>query len=691
MTFTAAVCFELRGRVLTPYQRWNGPGDPVQKDQDRFNQWAASFGGPIIKNHLFFFFSYETLRNSSASLAQGWFETPQFLSAVKSANASSIASKIAGYPGEGASFNATIPKTCAQAGFTTPGTCQVVDGGLDIGSPLKTGLGTSDPSYVNNGMPGIGGGLDGIPDIMFVQTVNPNISAPQQFNGRIDYQATSKDLFAFTLYYVPNNATFYNGPARSANLWHSDRLNEAANILWQRTIAPQWLNEARVGVTRWFYNEVTSNSQEPWGLPTDNIDSLAGASIGAFGAPGPGVFYQTTYNFRDTVSASLGAHSIKFGADMYWEQDNDSEAWSARPSYNFRNLWDFANDAPYSESGNFDPRTGVPSSATKYIRSSIYAGFLQDDFRVTPSLTLNLGLRWEYFSPVHEKYGNLSNAILGSLPDPLLGVRVQVGGDLYNAKHDNWGPQLGFAWRPFASSSRFVVRGGAGIGYNRMEEAITLNGRSNPPLIEGLYLTGSQILYSTPANVHQFAGWPENPIALQSFDPTTGLPVGTAVQLQAFPLSEPTPVTYRYSFGTEYNFVGNWVAKADYQGSLSRHSTRQVNENWFFQPLNTQIQSLNFYLNDANSSYNALLLELEHRFAKSFQIDFQYRWSHTIDDGSNDYYTGEYPFGIQYLKGDADFDVRHNVKLYGIWTPTLFRAITIGRRNWLAVGRSQEF
>lgn len=660
---------------LDAYQRWNGPDSPVQRDEDRFNQWAASLGGPIVKNHLFFFFSYETLRNSTAALAQGWYETPQFLSAVSAANPGSIAAKIASFPGEGASYNAIIPRTCAEAGLPLAGQCQPITiggqyAGLDIGSPLKAALGTADPSYVSNGTPGVGGGLDGVPDVMFVQSVNPTINSPQQFNGRIDYQATTRDLFAFTTYCVPNDSTFYNGPTRSANLWHSDRLNETANVLWDHTISPRLFNEARVGVTRWFYNEVGSNSQEPWGLPSDNIDGMGSVGVNYFGAPGPGVFYQTTFNFRDTVSASFGRHSLKMGADIYWEQDNDSEAWSARPSYNFRNIWDFANDAPYAESGNFDPTNGVPSSATKYIRSNIYAGFIQDDFKVSQRLTLNLGLRWEYFTPVHEKYGNISNVLLGSLPDPLLGAKLQVGGDLYNASKNNWAPQFGFAYKPFAGNDRLVTRGGFGIGYNRMEEAITLNGRSNPPLIASDYLTGSQINYAIPTDVHQFAGWPVTPAAVQTFDPSTGLPSnGAAVQLTGFPENLQTPVTYRYSFDTEYNIGGNWVAKAGYQGSSTRHYTRQLNYNWFFQPLNPQIQALTFYVNDANASYNALLLEVEHRFAKSFQIDLQYRWSHTIDDGSNDYYIGEYPFGLQYMKGDADFDVRHNIKLYGVYTP----------------------
>ena len=78
---------------------------------------------------------------------------------------------------------------------------------------------------------------------------------------------------------------------------------------------------------------------------------------------------------------------------------------------------------------------------------------------------------------------------------------------------------------------------------------------------------------------------------------------------------------------------------------------------------------MTYFLNDTNGNYNALLAELEHRFSRSFLVDAQYRWSRTIDEGSNDYTIGEYPYGIQYLRGLADFDVRHLIKLYGVWSP----------------------
>jgi hypothetical protein len=677
--FHGSALFKADRPGLNAYQRYNGPNNPVQRNTDRFNQWAGSIGGPIIKNRLFFFFSYETLLSSSSSTGLNWYETPQFLSSVAGASPNSYAARYANYPGEAVAANQIVTKTCGDAGITSAAVCQPVFSngryaGLDVGSPLR-GLarGLQDPAYINNGNFGAGGGLDGIPDVFYVQTVNPVTLRPQQYSGRVDYQATSKDLLTFTTYYVPSDQTFYNGPVRAANLWNSNRLNESAALLWNRTVASNLLNEARFNVTRWTFNEIGSNPQEPWGLPQAQVDTFGSVALQFLGAPGPGVFAQTTYNFRDTATLVTGNHSIKVGADLYWEQDADSNAGAARPTYSFRNIWSFGNDAPYQEVGNFDPKTGQPSAASKYIRSAIYAGFVQDDYRVAPNLTLNLGLRYEYFQPVREKYGNISNVVLGSGPNPLTGLTLRVGGDLYNASKLNFSPQIGFAWRPNPASQRFVVRGGFGIGYNRMQEAITLQGRANPPLITGFTLTGANVLYALPDNVNQFAGYPANPNARQTFDPNTNLPTGGApISLTGFPSFVPTPYTYRYSLDTQYDLGGNWTAKLGYQGSSSRRYTRQNNLNFLYGRSNPIIQNLYYYTNDTNGNYNALLTEIEHRFAKSFQIDAQYRWSKTIDNGSNDMFIGEYPYGLQYLRGLADFDVRHLFKVYGDYSPRFF-------------------
>lgn len=695
---------------LNAFQKWNGPVAPgavtpeergLQRSTDRFNQFGGSVGGPIIRNRLFGFFSYETLRNGSVNTDTAWYESPQLLQA---AAPNSITGQLFAFPGEGVSFNTIIPRTCADAGLTAPGQCQAVTSngkfaGLDIGSPLTSPLGTPDTTFVDPGNPGVGNGLDGIADIIPALTRNPTNIVDTQYNARVDFQATKKDLIAFSMYQVPVRTDSFNGPVRPANLFHHRATNQSATLLWDRAFSSTLLNEARFGVTRWYWNEVETNPQEPWGLPINKVDTfgsigILGSNSNAnqlnFGAPGPSIFNQTTYNLRDTLTKVWGQHSFKFGIDFYKEQNNDQAPYAARPTYNFRNLWSLLNDAPYQETAvNFDPLTGRPTSVRKDIRSNIYAAFIQDDIKVRPNLTINLGLRWEYFGPIHEKQGNISNVVLGSGPDPLSGLRLRLGGNLYNASKNNWGPQIGFAWSPIRYENRVVFRGGFGVGYNHPQEAITLDGRFNPPL--GVALTfnspnpqggveGSQIVYAVPGDVNQFDGWPVNPNAIESFDPVTHLPTGGApVNLLAIPQNLNTPVTYRYSFDTNVDLGNNWAMTLGYQGSSTRHYGRTVNLNWMFAPLNPRVQSTNYHADDANANYNALLGQLQHRFSRSFEVDTQYRFSKIIDEGSHDYYIDQYPFAPEFARGPADFDVTHNFKLWGIWTPTILR----GRHGWL--------
>lgn len=692
---------------LNAYQRWNGPaserpGTPQERgllrNTDRFNQFGGSVGGPIIHDKLFGFFSYETLRNNSVSNTTAWYETPQFL---QLAPASSIASHLLTFPGEGVSAGAILQRTCADAGLTSG--CQEISSngqfqGLDIGSPLTTPLGTPDTTFVGPGTPGVGNGLDGIPDLMPVLTTNPTTNTFTQYNARVDFQATSKDLVAFSMYLVPVRTDNFNGPTRPANLFHHQAWNQAGTLLWNRTFSPTLLNEARFGITRWYWNEVDTNPQEPWGLPMDNIDTFG--SIGVlgsnsqanqlrFGAPGPSIFNQTTYNIRDTLTKIYRNHSFKFGADIYREQDNDQFPGNARPTYNFRNLWSFLNDAPYQETAvNFDPLTGQPTSVRKDVRSSIYAFFVQDDWKVRPNLTINLGLRWEYFGPISEKQGRISNVLLGAATDPLTGLSLKLGGNLYHSSKNNWGPQIGFAWTP-GQQSKFVVRGGFGIGYNHPQEAVTLDGRFNPPFSFAFDdsspnpaggVAGTKIVYAVPADVHQLEGWPVNPNTIVSFDPVTHLPTsGAPISLVAIPQNLHTPLTYRYSLETQYALGGNWALTLGYQGNTTHHYGRTYNLNWTLTPLNPQVRSVNFHADDANANFNALLAQVQHRFSRSFEIDGQYRYSRSIDEGSHDYYTDQYPFAVQFARGLSDFDSTHNFKFWGIWTPTIFHS----NRHWL--------
>lgn len=670
---------------LNAYQRWNGPGSPspVAKDTNDFNQFAGSLGGPVLKNKLFAFFSYETLRNDSVNISTGWYETAQFRQSAAAGN--SVAKQLLSFAGVEPVTISTINLTCAQAGL--PSTqCRDAAGGVDLGSPLRLPLKSSDPTYGQPGTPyGIGSGFDGIADAVFLQTSGPNKVTNQQFNGRMDYNVTPKDTLAFSVYWVPVDNKFFNGPARSHNLFNHNSTARSFTGIYTRTISPTMINEARFGLSGWDWNEFESNPQMPWGLPTANLWGMGSIGVANFGAPGFSIFDQKTLNYRDTLTKIQGSHTLKFGADVSNSLFLDTAPWSARPSYDFRNLWEFANDAPYREGGNFDPVTGQPTTVEKNLRFHVVGLFVQDDWKIRPNLTLNLGLRWEYFSPLSEKDGKISTPVLGSGAEALRGLRMRMGGDLFRTSKNNWGPQVGFAWTPTSLlgkdlGSKLVFRGGFGIGYNLQQLAITSNGRFNPPFVVDLSLFGKDIVYSVNSDLRSYTGWPSNPAAIQQFDKNTGLPLsGAPVNLTGFPDFMPSTVTYRYSFDAQYEIARNWMASIGYQGSQSRHYTIQNNLNYFFiNERNPRVQNLGWYSNDASAKYNALLLQVQRRFARDVEFDFQYRLSRNEDVGSQDYFMPMYPWNRSRDWGPSDFDVTHSYKFWGVWTPSFFK----GKGPW---------
>jgi hypothetical protein len=666
---------------LNAYQRWNGPGNPspVRRDLNRFNQFGGSIGGPVLKNKIFAFFSYEGLRNAAKNSTTAWYETSQFRS--NAGPADSQARRVLSVPGQAPLIAGASPLTCAQVGL--PATqCQDVAGGLDLGSPLTTPLGTPDPTFGQPGTPyGVGSGFDGVPDVMRVITNTPSHTTNAQYNGRLDYHPTGKDMVAFSIYWTPTLTNSINGPARALNQWVSDRLSRSWTGIWNRIFSASLVNEARIGYSGWKFNELDSNPQEPWGLPIIAFDAAGSVAVQRFGPPGPGVFNQGTWNARDTLSNVYGRHFLKMGWDYSRAHFLDDSAGAARPTFTFRNLWSFANDAPYQESGVFNPVTGQPTDNAKHLNFTILAFFVQDDWKVKPHLTLNVGLRYEYFSPLKADQKVISNPVLGSGAAALTGLTLKISDSLNATSKKNFGPQFGFSWSPTVLNSRLVVRGGGGIGYNVQQLATLSNGRGNPPWVTSLTLTGSNILYAAPANLNQFSGWPANPAAKQTFDPTSGLPLsGAPVTLNGFPTVQPTPVTYRYSLDLQYDLGHRWMASLGYQGSQTRHYSRQRDLNIIFYPnLNPRVNRLYYFTNDANAHYNALLAEIQHRFSSLFTIDAQYRFSRNTDQGSQDYYIDQYPFDIRYANGPSDFDVTHNLKLWGVYTPVLFK----GGRKWL--------
>ena len=267
---------------------------------------------------------------------------------------------------------------------------------------------------------------------------------------------------------------------------------------------------------------------------------------------------------------------------------------------------------------------------------------------------------------------------------------VRTGGNLYTAQKGNFGPQLGFAWSPKQVLShdfggRLVLRGGIGMAYNGLVQSNSLDGRFNPPFVDnGQTLSGAQILYmnSFPSNVHDPNGYASNPNALVTFG-SNNLPTTGRIDLTAFPGTWPTTYTYHYTLGGEYDLGNQWVASVGYQGSVTHHLTEHYNDynvgSALGRPLNPVVSGVTIYADDGDARFNALLLELKHAFSKSFQIDTQYRLSHTVDSGSNAYAGGFYQWNLATGFATSDYDTRHAFKVYGVWEPKIFK----GTNNWM--------
>jgi hypothetical protein len=703
---------------LNAYTKYNGyssftppgqtppPHNGQVRDNDRFNDLGGSVGGPIIHNRLFAFFAYERLENNAATgTTSGWYETSQFRALAPSG---SNATKFLSFAGVAPNGGTQVDHDCTFVGLKEGVNCHFIPGqGLNLGSPLTAPLGTRDAGYVSNQNPGTGGNGSGgannlgtTPDIAFFTNVlNPNNSNHVQYNGRMDFNATSKDLIAFSIYYVPNSSTSINGNGtRKMNMFNSTSINEAETAIWDHTFSPTLINEARVNAAGWRQKDLASNPSAPWGLPQVSFNATGGINVNGFGIGSFNGFDQWTYAGKDVLTKVHGAHTIKMGGEFTRLLSVDAPFWADRPGYTFNNIWDFLNDAPVAESAQFDPKTGVPSALRKDLRSNLIGLFFQDNYKVRPNLTVTAGLRWEYFGPISEKNGKLATVVLGTGSNTFSNMSVRTGGGLYNAQKGNLGPQLGFAWSPRAIvghdfGSRLVLRGGIGIAYNGLVQSNSLDGRFNPPFVDnGQSFSGNQILYinSFPTDVHNPNGYASNPNAILTFG-SNNLPNPSCVKpgqnngcidLTAFPANWPTTYTYHYTLGGEYDLGHQWVASVGYQGNTTRHLTEHYNlynvGSAQGLALNRLVSGVIFYADDGSARFNALLLELKHVFSQSFQLDTEYRLSHTMDSGSNAYAGGFYQWNLATGFATSDYDTRHAFKVYGIYSPTIFK----GSNNW---------
>jgi hypothetical protein len=686
----------------------NGTPIPPVRVSQRLNQFGGSLGGPIpmprfgegsgpafklARDKAFFFFSYEGLRSATSDTVNSFVETSDFRTLVQQLRPGSIGTRILSSSGITPRIISVIPVPCTAAGFSTGSTgCRQVTGGLDIGSPTGA-IG----QYVLSSNP-TGGGLDNIPDIQFAQIALPNTSKGNQYNLRFDLNPTTKDALAISGYRSRFFAVQSDSDANGRPMADvtTNPANSLLTITYTRTLSSSMLNEARFNATRFGFNELQSSSTTNFGIPRIEIENFGLPStlnkVIRFGAPysetTPGIFAENTFEFRDTLRKVMGNHALSFGVELRREQDNNNLVGAARPLYTFGGLFNFANDTPLFYQIAANPQTGGPPVTQRYFRSNTYAGFAHDDWKFRPNLTLNLGLRYEYFSPVREKNNVLSNLVLGpSGGQELTGARIVNGlAQLYPPDRNNFAPRVGFAWSPSRiigvnTENKLVLRGGFGVFYNRIPLVDFTNVRANPPS-EGRYAiccgTGNefstpfadgQILYALGANNTPFS-YPANSALILNFN-SQGIPTNTTqeskkVEIYGAPAKVPTPYVYAYSFDGQYSLPHKLTADVGYQGSASRKLVRLVNQRFIFpnDPGAFFATGVFFPTPDANASYNALLATLSRRFSQGLQFTANYKWSKSIDIVSSDEVGAPtnptFPLDVRQERGPSDYDVRHS-------------------------------
>jgi outer membrane receptor protein involved in Fe transport len=678
-----------------------GRGRPERVERF-FRQFGGSLGGPVYlprfgeggpstvsgKNRLFFFISYEGLRDSTTNSSVQYVETPEFRQSVISLRPGGITARILSSSGVAPRISANLAPSCADVN----GACQVVAGGLDVGS-LSGALG----QYISFGNLA-GGGLDGIPDIQKVQIATPVRNRPNQYNVRFDFRPSQSDQLAFSTYLTRGNAINSDTGAAArpqADITSTPR-NSAVTFLYSRIISASTLNEARFNITRFAFNEVESSSATDFGIPRIEIENLLRSGRIRFGAnqaeTTPGIFSETTLEFRDVLSRVIGNHGLKIGGEYRKEFNNDNLNGGSRPLFTFAGLFNFANDAPLFYQINADPRTGGPADAQRHFRSGGYGLFIQDDWKFRPNLTLNLGLRYEYFEVLKERDNKVANFVFGP-GGGLTGSRVVPVSELYEPDRNNFAPRLGFAYSPrhFGLEDKLVVRGGFGVSYNRIPEVVFTNTRGNPPFFARYQIccgtsaqdfstpfAGGQILYALGATNSPFS-YPANPALAVGIDPATGTPPNRTVEIYGALADTPTAYVYTYSFEGQYALPHNLVADIGYQGSSSHKLIRLVNQR-FVQPVipnNFFAFAVFIPTPDVNANYNALNARLSRRFSQGYQFDALYRWAKSIDTLSNEgpgaVTNQTFPQDLREERGPSDFDVRHSFTLSGLWDLPIFR------------------
>jgi hypothetical protein len=718
--FHGTLFFQYDEPGLNAYQSYGGPtstpgvfAPPVRNDFQQ-RDWAASIGGPIKKNKLFWFGSYEAAKSTQQSFSETYVPTTQWYSALAAARPTGLVAGTVAKPAGQVVVKAVLPGACSAIQTQ----CAPAGTGFDIGS-----FGGVDGQYLpNNNVNGTalapnlftGAGLDGVPDVEFAQIQTPSTFRGTQFHGRVDWIMTHRDQLYGGFYTQKLDQASYDsaaGAAPDTNLPFRP-FNQSASAVYIHTFGPTLINEARANYTRFADNQIADTAgQVNWGVPGMYAQNYGFGSIDFSIRSAPTTPYlaaENTYEIRDMATKTWGAHSLRMGVQLRNEQDNDDDSGQARPNYAFQGIWDLANDAPLYEGISANPNTGGVGNAQRYFRRYYYAGYVQDDWKARPNLTVNLGVRYEYFGELSNKGFNVNNMVLSPTPGvQLIDAKLALTDHFYPTTADGFAPKIGFAWQPLINGAHMVIHGGIGMSLDNLDEEPISPAYENGPgyfnyglCCAGLQATapnatGTGIVFEYGTNDSPFSYAP-NPNLAVGTNPTTGTPnaftppggTPSTPQVETYSiLTMRQPTLYNYSFDLQFALPYQMSLTTGYQGSSGFHFLRLVNQNFLYNQSNGTcatggacmpgVNQSPFYAayvptGDVHTDYNAMNVHLEKRLQHGFDFSGVYTWSKSMDNASNEgpgYVTNQTdPGNPQAEYGPSDFDQRNRITLLGTWT-----------------------
>jgi len=659
-------------------QSWGNKRSGVTaKPKLRQNIFGGTLGGPVVKEKLFFFVDYQGAIQRTGGGGSIRVASP----AWRTGNLSDLGVAI------------RDPQTCTNPRDLT--TCQNFPGGIipqnRIVNPVAKAL-FADPTLYP-----LPNRIDASNKTGILDVVTATKFDGHQFDVRMDSRLSDKDNFSGRYSFGTYETLDIKGtiPVIPTGKSFSRPQNIALN--WTHTFSPTVINEARVGLNRAvFINEINDwagigNGNAKLGIPGGQIrtgvSSVAlGNGLSGIGSAASDSNNATnTFQYGDNLTLLRGRHSFKMGGQLQHYQQNRFYAgnngrlgfFTYSSTFTGQTFADFLLDQ-LSGKGIGGGISGT-NKGTWGHRQNRIGIFFQDDFKVRNNLTLNLGVRWEYTSPVYEVKDRQANF------DIVTGKEFFAGKDgnsraLYRPYHKGFEPRIGFAWTPQAFDGKFVVRAGYGITQYMEGTGSNLRLPLNPP-----FFSEVDVPYDTSSGAGTIT---------KGFTDVI-VPNVIAGQLRIWNPDLRPQFTQQWNLTLEYQVLKNTSLSAAYVGHRATHLVAPTDVNqplpgtgpastWIpaqnrrplfsVYPLVTQTSVTDSW---AVSNYHSLQMSARQRYARGLEFLASYTLSKTLTDNLGYYgsagvaaqgaYSGNAYNRHGYNYGPAFFDARHNFIISGTY------------------------